>query len=956
MFFAISTKYVHAGFAEWIIEAISSMLLAIANIAVALTIFFLRYFITLASYNNYIDVSVVKLGWVMVRDVANMFFVVSLLIIAFATILGIEKYEWKKGLVKLVAMAVLINFSNLIAQIIIDAAHVFTITFLNAVSASAGGNLINMFSLEKISSIIQGKSIGDTLQSAASSIFAASVISCIFAVGAAVILGSYLLVMVIRVVILWALIILSPLAYLFSALPNGEKYASRWWEEFTKHVVVAPVMVFFLWLSFATLGTGQIMSEIQAGTTVPLQQSQDAISVSITAVSTWESMANYILALIFLYIGLKMAKDTGAYGSGMLQSAENFIQKTAKEASGYAVGRWLTGQTGDKGKSLTGKAVRGVFNRIPVVGGNAMQKYKYRIAAANERRLDRRDERAVKFDKDYRKMNELKMQARTGSDEDKQKAKDQLERDYGTFGKQAKAIGGRMLASLWQTSGRTGKEVEDYKDNYERTKKYRELKYSTSSLGGGIAKQEINGKLQIQEKISEGKKTQKGEDMLRRLAQDTSSLSNEEKLRGELPKLARDLEENAKKAEASKVSSEAVNAKIKQAFSGTTDGQKIATRIAEGKATIQNIQEEMSRSGRLLEARKRAEKYRDSGEIIKAEQVMRVAYQEIEEENAKKFKSMSRGERVSSGVRLMRAIGSSVDGSDEQVKMKKDLLSIWQYSTSKGADDMKVFRDALVDTIYTGTEQADLSVENQGKIFLEIMSGGKKIANSIDFNTAEEGLKKIFTEGGEEQRIAVLSNLSNNALWSSLEGGGVSPYSAIEDFNNTDPDSGREYQDYRIFNPYLNNPTERKRTAANNTFAGTSQYVDTKKISNLFDMAQSKRVAGSNGKRKSVITEFLPQQQEAFIESMTQFGDERGVSDGFRAVFSSATNLDNFDNLAKGQFIDILSKIAKDYEDRGLKDVGVKLMRTQFATFINDITTADGGAAGNVAYLKSLIR
>ena len=98
-----------------LIGGASWMLLTLAQICMLLTIFFLKAFISLASYNNYIDVGIVKLGWVMVRDVANMFFVVALLIIAFATMLGLEKYEWKKSMAKLILMVKLINFSNLIA-------------------------------------------------------------------------------------------------------------------------------------------------------------------------------------------------------------------------------------------------------------------------------------------------------------------------------------------------------------------------------------------------------------------------------------------------------------------------------------------------------------------------------------------------------------------------------------------------------------------------------------------------------------------------------------------------------------------------------------------------------------------------------------------------------------------------------------------------------------------------
>jgi len=348
-----------------LISAVSWIMLTVAQICIALTIFFLRFFITLASYNNYIDVSVVKLGWAMVRDVANMFFVVALLIIAFATILGLEQYEWKKGLVKLVIMAIFINFSNLIAQLIIDAAHVFTITFLNAISATAGGNLINMFKLDTIVTMVSGKDLGVTPESAQTAILGASVVATLFAILSAVALGSYVIVMAIRVVVLWALIILSPLAYVLYAVPKGEKYAQQWWSEFTKHVVVAPVMVFFLWLAFATLGSGQILNEIVGPGVVPLQVGEEVQSVSLSNVSSWENMANYLIALVFLMIGLKMTQESGAQGAGLVGGAVNFGKKVATIATGYAAGRWLVGGAA----KVAGGVAKGALWYAPAIGG-----------------------------------------------------------------------------------------------------------------------------------------------------------------------------------------------------------------------------------------------------------------------------------------------------------------------------------------------------------------------------------------------------------------------------------------------------------------------------------------------------------------------------------------------------------------------------------------------------------
>ncbi|KKW42251.1 MAG: hypothetical protein UY92_C0009G0055 [Candidatus Magasanikbacteria bacterium GW2011_GWA2_56_11] len=341
------------------IKAIAWLMLVIAQICIGLTIFFLRFFISIASYNNYIDVDVVQLGWIMVRDVANMFFVVALLVIAFGTILGLEEYEWKKNLVKLVLAAIFINFSNLIAQLIIDVAHVFTITFLNAVSATAGGNLINMFKLQNILSIT------GTANSADDDILLATltgaITAVIFSVMAAIAMGSYVFVMASRVVVLWALIILSPLAYLLGVLPKTKSYADRWWSEFGKHVIVAPVMVFFLWLSFATLGTGDIITDIEAN--VPksqqleqMENSGKATQISLSDVTTWENMANFILALAFMIVGLKVTQETGAYGSGAVSKAVDFGRKVATIATGYAAGRWLVG----KGQDVAAFAGKGI--------------------------------------------------------------------------------------------------------------------------------------------------------------------------------------------------------------------------------------------------------------------------------------------------------------------------------------------------------------------------------------------------------------------------------------------------------------------------------------------------------------------------------------------------------------------------------------------------------------------
>ena len=120
-----SSDFINVG--NGLIWGVAQMLLLIASLFLKMTVFFLRLLMELAAYNGYIDSPPVIVGWYMIRDVANMFFVVALLAIAFGTILGLENYEWKTP--RSSSAAIFINFSRLICQLLIDAAHVFTITF-----------------------------------------------------------------------------------------------------------------------------------------------------------------------------------------------------------------------------------------------------------------------------------------------------------------------------------------------------------------------------------------------------------------------------------------------------------------------------------------------------------------------------------------------------------------------------------------------------------------------------------------------------------------------------------------------------------------------------------------------------------------------------------------------------------------------------------------------------------
>jgi hypothetical protein len=179
------------------------------------------YFLRVFEYFIHMAAKRGDVGWVVVRDVSNMAFVIILLVIAFATILGSEAYEWKKLLPKMIMAAVLINFSRTICGVLIDASQVVIITFLNAISATIGGSVIQSFyftSFEKFHASAAGAGLtSNTLANfAVPGVFSAAVVAVVFSAIVCIIMGFYVAILLARVIRLWVLIVLSPLAFIFS--------------------------------------------------------------------------------------------------------------------------------------------------------------------------------------------------------------------------------------------------------------------------------------------------------------------------------------------------------------------------------------------------------------------------------------------------------------------------------------------------------------------------------------------------------------------------------------------------------------------------------------------------------------------------------------------------------------------------------------------------------------------
>ncbi len=306
--------------------------------------------LVVAQYNTFINSTAVSTGWVIMRDICNMFFVLALLVIAVGTILQQEQYSYKKLLPNFIIMAIMVNFSKTICGVIIDFANVIMATFVAALAQSGGGGFAALLGIPQLMKLSQS----GTLDFGTSTV---GLFTALLFMGVAlIVMTTAVASLVFRIIALWFLIVLSPLAFTASILPEGQAHWNRWWKEFSSNVIMGPVLAFFLWLSLAVVskaadGAGgnaeniNIAREFGAG--LNFQEANTGITGVFTGASgnalqgsagyltnTAGSLAGYILGIGMLIGSLVAASEIGGAGG-----------KIASKGSGYAAD-WLKGKKG----------------------------------------------------------------------------------------------------------------------------------------------------------------------------------------------------------------------------------------------------------------------------------------------------------------------------------------------------------------------------------------------------------------------------------------------------------------------------------------------------------------------------------------------------------------------------------------------------------------------------------
>jgi len=280
----------------------------------------------------------VSVGWQFTRDMANMFFILILAWVGMATILRLETYEVKKILPKLIIIALLINFIPVIAGVILDISNIITHYFAGK-SSGAGEWLVGRLPMNDIirggwSNIVPG-------EGGIASMAVKSLMGIVFNLIAFFVLTLYAVLFILRIVAIWVLLVLAPIAWIGYIIPNGKKWWEMWWKQFLQWAMMGIPLTFFLFLSGLVLGQG-IACEPQ-----DINMDQYGFGTGVLAGIGGEllcSILPFVAGIAVLLIGFLMSITFAPTGADM-------VIKSAKKgglAAGKVVGTkaWSTGVTG----------------------------------------------------------------------------------------------------------------------------------------------------------------------------------------------------------------------------------------------------------------------------------------------------------------------------------------------------------------------------------------------------------------------------------------------------------------------------------------------------------------------------------------------------------------------------------------------------------------------------------
>lgn len=335
--------------------------------------------------NNIFNSPEVQTGFSVSLAIANLGFVLGIIVIAIATILRNQTYGIKQLLWKLVFMAILVNFGLVIMAPIVGFADSMSNYFINATSPSSatGGyegyvttmaqafapqtmTPANSVASSTCSGVAGGTgtaalcnlqiSVGNATPAGSPDSLTQEILSMVFGIVflamTAFTFFCLAILLVIRYLMLAGLLIVLPLAWLTYIFPKFDNSFSKWWNTFVKWALFPPLALFFIYLAFTTAAnTGGAAAQnayLQQAAGLPTNAAQGpegALVYQTGLGGAIQQAADEILLVGLTIMGLMFALSlSGKAGSTVVNG-------------GTTVSKAVGGYVGKKGMRVAGRAV-----------------------------------------------------------------------------------------------------------------------------------------------------------------------------------------------------------------------------------------------------------------------------------------------------------------------------------------------------------------------------------------------------------------------------------------------------------------------------------------------------------------------------------------------------------------------------------------------------------------------
>lgn len=364
------------------IQAAYGLFYVIPAFVLGVVAYFFNVLISVTLYPGLLKHDFVSQAWGVVRDLSNIFFILILLYVAIKIILNLGEHEAKGMIVKVLIIALLINFSMFFTKVVIDASNILALIFYNKLKVNTtvngaprpyspaskngtdkdvSGGMVgafdptklltkDFFKKAKIDTIYTGD--GQKVEVKNEKVPYGKVIGITLIAGTIMIVASYALFVagfafLSRLIELFVLIIFSPFAFMSFAVPKFATMEYMGWNDWFKRLIkvsfMAPIFMFFMYFIFLLIHS-KIYDEL----------------VSKSSTGFIESVLAIFIPAVLILILLLKATEFAKKGSGTLGE---MASGAAKAVGGMVGGLALGAATG--GAALLGtKAIGGLASKV----------------------------------------------------------------------------------------------------------------------------------------------------------------------------------------------------------------------------------------------------------------------------------------------------------------------------------------------------------------------------------------------------------------------------------------------------------------------------------------------------------------------------------------------------------------------------------------------------------------